>query len=118
MKFGLAFSSTFVLITSLGCATTPLPQDRVTSLHASIRSAEEVGAKKHPQAALHLELAEEELARAKQLSSMGNSDRAALFLQRATIDAELALAIAREEEAKVEAERAHVAVRRIQGETP
>lgn len=117
MKFGLAFLSTLVLLT-IGCATTPLPQDRVTSLHASIRSAEEVGAKKHPQAALHLELAEKELARAKQLNSIGDTDRALLFLQRATIDAELAMAIARKQEAKVETARAKVAVRRIQGETP
>jgi hypothetical protein len=118
MTFRVAFMSTLVLSTALGCATTSLPQDRVTSLQASMRSAEEVGAKDVPQAALHLKLAEEELARAKQLAALGDPERAELFLRRAAVDAELALALTREDEAQKEVTQANAAVRRIQGESP
>ena len=50
------------LLVITGCATATLPADRLTSLEASIRAADEVAAGQQPQPSLHVRLAEEELA--------------------------------------------------------
>ena len=52
------------------CAGTPLTTEAPS---AEIRAAQEVGAADVPQAALHLQLAKEELARAKHLSAAFDS---------------------------------------------
>lgn len=79
-----------------GCASVAPPNEKLASSQAAIRGAEEVGALAVPQAALHLKLAQEQVDQAKALMRDGESDRAALLLSRAQIDAELALALARE----------------------
>jgi hypothetical protein len=71
---------------------------------ASIRAAEEVGATHVPQAALHLQLAKEQFAAAK--AERSDRDRAARLLARAQVDAELALALARTESERSEAQTA------------
>lgn len=113
-----ALLCSFALLTLTACATATLAPDRLASSEAAIRSAEEVGAGKLPQAALHLKLAEEELAQAKVFAKNGDKERAELFLQRSAADAELALALARQEEAKVDADNALAAVLDIEGKTP
>lgn len=105
----------FALLAVSACATAALPPERLASSEAAIRSADEVGASKLPQAALHLKLAQEELAQAKQYAKDGDAARAELFLQRSDADSELAMSLTREEEAKVEADKAHAAVLTIQG---
>lgn len=79
-----------------GCASVAPPNEKLASSQAAIRGAEEVGARSVPQAALHLKLAQEQVDQAKVMIRDGESDRAALVLSRAQIDAELALALARE----------------------
>jgi hypothetical protein len=82
-----------------GCAAT-LRTEKSTS---GIRAAEEVGAENVPRAALHLQLAREELQRARALAKGGQMDRATSLLLRAEADAELAVALSREDTEKTEA---------------
>ena len=97
----------------VGCASAPLRTDKAAS---GIRAAEAVGASKVPQASLHLQLAREELALAKKLAEGGDEEKAASQLQRAEVDAELALALSREDAEKSEAEGAMERVRKLRNE--
>ncbi len=86
-----------------GCASTPMPAERLASAEAGIRGATEVGADGIPQASLHLKMARDQVAQAKGLSQNGDNERATMVLARAETDAELALALARENAARGEA---------------
>jgi hypothetical protein len=66
---------------------------------AAISAAREAGATEVPAAALHFKLAEEQLAEAKRAAS-DDARRAESLAMRAAEDAELARALARENEAK------------------
>jgi pyridoxal biosynthesis lyase PdxS len=94
-----------------GCASTPLPADQMASAQASIRAAGEVGAHDVPQAALHLQLAKEQVEHAKQLIKQDDNERARYVLARAESDAELALAEARD---RAESDQADQALREAQ----
>lgn len=83
-----------------GCASHPAPTEQVASSLAAVRGAEEVGARNVPEAALHLKLAEEQIEQAKRLMADGDNARAEDRAVRAYQDAELALAIARENNSK------------------
>ena len=89
----------------LGCASTPAPTERMATAEASIRGAQEVGATGSPQAALHLRLAQEQLAKAKGLIASGDNEAADRMLLRARADGELALALARANTAQVAAQQ-------------
>jgi hypothetical protein len=85
------------------CATSPLVTEKSTS---SIRAAEEVGADKVPRAALHLQYARESLEKARALAKDGQKDAATSMLMRSEADAELAIALSREDAERQEAEAA------------
>lgn len=114
MKTNLGWSSCIALALSLSaCAGTPVPAARVASAHAAVRGASEVGAADVPRAALHQRLAREQIARADVLIRDGDNDRAELVLERAESDAELALALAREDHSRHEAQLAVDRVRTL-----
>jgi hypothetical protein len=96
----------FVLISATmgACASTPAPYERVASSEAAIRGAHEVGSEQIPQAALHLKLAEEAVQKAKALIRDGDNQAASFVLLRAQADAELALALARENKTRSDAQ--------------
>lgn len=97
--------------TTVGCASSPsLHTDKTTS---GIRAAEEIGATKVPQAALHLQLAKEELERANALAKNDEKNRAISMLSRAEADAELAIALSRADAEKAEAQGAMDRVRQL-----
>jgi len=77
---------------------------------AAIAAAETAAPKDHPQASLHLKLARDQLQQAKRLMREDEDEKAGLLLQRATADAELALMLARETDAKEKAARARAQV--------
>ena len=81
-----------------GCGSYPPPTERMTTAEAAIRGAEEVNAAQIPRAALHLKLAQEQTDKAKRLMEDGYNERAELTLKRAQADAELAIAISKEQE--------------------
>ena len=98
-----------------GCAGEPLRTEASTS---GIRAAEEAGAAKIPQASLHLQLAKEELELAKGLAAKGDKEEAASMLLRAEADAELAVALSRENAERVEAIAAMERVRQLRRDNP
>jgi hypothetical protein len=106
----LAAAASAAAITAAGCSSAPLRTEKSTS---GIRAAEEVGAAGVPQAALHLQFAKEELAAAKQLSANGEGAKAQSMLLRAEADAELAVALSREDAEKTEAADAMERVRKL-----
>jgi hypothetical protein len=104
-----------VLAALAACATYPAPTEHLASSVAAVRGAQEVGASASPQAALHLRLAQEEVAKAKALMDQGNNERADSMTMRATADAELALALAREETARARTEESAA---KVQSQSP
>ncbi len=86
------------------CGSVPPPHEREASTTAAIRSAHEVGAEQVPQAALHLKLAQEQLDKGKILMNDGDNGRADYVFLRAQADAELALAFARENKTRMDAQ--------------
>lgn len=88
------------------CGGAPPPNDRVASATAAVRAAEVGGAQSVPAATLHLKRAKEGIEKAKALMANGDNEEADWALQRAEVDAELALAQARETSAKAEAQAA------------
>ena len=91
----------------LGCgATYPVPTQPLADPESAERSATELGAANQPKAQLHLQLAHEQLLRAKAAMQSGDNERATALLLRARSDAELAIALTREEAAKAGAQTA------------
>ena len=101
----IALASLAGLAAACGSSFQP-PTDRLASSEAAIRSARELGAQEHPQAALHVKLADEQVATARNLMQEGENERADLILQRAKTDAELAVMLTREKAAKTAANQA------------
>ncbi|SRR5690554_3791091 len=91
------------LVLSMGCATAPAPEQARTETVAAIRAAQEVGAMSQERAGYHLELAQEQLTRAERLIRSGRMEEAERMLNRAQADAELAIALTREEVLEAEA---------------
>jgi hypothetical protein len=100
MKSAIAAIVTASLWMLAGCGSTPPPTQRMTSAKASMRAAQELGADHIPKAQLHLQLAEEQVRHADELIDDGKMERADLLLQRADVDAQLAIAISRQDAAR------------------
>jgi hypothetical protein len=100
----------------LGCATTTTePTNRSWTLaEASVRAADQMGAQNVPHAAVPLQMAHRELERARALIDVGDDDRAMYVLARARVDAELSIALLREQETRGEAQRAMEQLKTIQ----
>lgn len=111
MRHELIIGSLVLAAAVAGCA--PAPALRTESSTSAIRAAEEVGASDVPGAALHLQLATEELDRARVLSDQGKKDEANSQLLRAEADAELAIVLSREDAEKSAAAQAMERVRRL-----
>jgi hypothetical protein len=87
-------------------ASIPAPTQPMADAQSASRSAREVGADRQPLAKLRVKLADEQIAEAKALIADGENERAAYVLLRARADAELALALAREQNALVDKQKA------------
>ena len=107
MLFTVAVAATTIIA---GCANVPLSTEASTS---GIRTAEEAGAAKVPQASLYLQLAKEEQGIAKGLAAKGEKEQAASMLLRAESDAELAVVLSHEDAEKAEAMAAVERVRQL-----
>ena len=112
MIFAVAAASIAIAV---GCTSAPLRTETSTS---DIRAAEEAGAGKVPEAALHLQLAKEELDRAKALAADGEKEKASYMLLRSEADAELAVALSRGDAEKSEARAAVERVRQLRQDNP
>lgn len=99
-------------VSSIGCGSYPAPTEKLVSSQGALRVAQEVNASAHPQAALHLKLAQEQVEQAKQMMADGNNERAEYVLMRAEADAELAEWLAREAQTKAQAQSAQEEVQK------
>jgi hypothetical protein len=100
----------------LACGSAPLNQAKVAEAQSSVSAAEAVGANDQPKAALHLQLARDEMAEARRLAAAGDGDNAALLLERARADAELALQLARTEQEQTKARQAWQKIQELEKE--
>jgi hypothetical protein len=83
-----------------GCSTSwPEPKQPLADAEAAARSAREVGAESQPAAKLEVTLADEQIAAAKESIEKDENERATYQILRARADAELALALAHEQNA-------------------
>lgn len=105
-----------ISLSTTNCAARAGLQTETSS--SAIRSAEELGAADVPQAALHLQLANEELAAAKTMNEDRRPNEAASMLLRAEADAELAIALSRADADREAAKAAVQRVRTLQIENP
>jgi hypothetical protein len=110
-RVSLVATAILLLAWPMGCGSYPPPTERMTTAEAAIRGAEEVNASQIPRAALHLKLAQEQTDKAKRLMEDGYNERAELTLKRAQSDAELAIAISKEQE---QVTRAHEAQAKLE----
>jgi hypothetical protein len=85
----------------VACASFPVPTQRMADAESAHRSAIEVGASTQPAAELHVKLAEEQMAQAKTRINDGDNKGADSLLIRSKADSELALALTREQGARV-----------------
>jgi hypothetical protein len=92
-----------------GCAASfPTPTQSLADAQSAERSASELGASSQPKAQLHLQLAHEQIAQANAAMKNGDNERANGLLLRARSDAELAIALTRDQSAKTGAQQAAV----------
>jgi hypothetical protein len=93
----------------LGCGGSfPAPTQDLAAAQSAERSAAELGAANQPQAQLHLELAREQMTQARAAMKDGDNEHADSLLIRARSDAELAIALTRDQSAKTDAQKATV----------
>ncbi len=106
----MKIQSSLVVISALSVvacgATFPAPTQRLADAESAQRSAQELGAASQPAAQLHLKLADEQMTRAKREMADGDNKDADSMLIRAKADSELALALAREQNARSDAQKA------------
>lgn len=94
------------VISHLGCAAVALPSKQLTDAKATIRAAAALGAANYPPAQMALERAREKVDKGEDLIKDDELKDATMMLERAVVDAELALALTKRERAKVEADKA------------
>ena len=109
----LSFFCSLGAAIGLSACAAEIPTERMQSSAAAIRAAEEVGAARVPQAALHLQLAKEQSDRAAKMIEDGEREEASLVLTRAEADANLALALARNAHEQHQAQAAGERVRAL-----
>ena len=102
--------SALVALFAVGCGGSAVPLDRLTDAKATVRAAQEAGAQSTPQAALHLKMANDELASAQKAIDDNDGDRARLLLNQAQADADLSLALARGTTEKQQAQQAQAKI--------
>ena len=103
-----------------GCSSTRPPTDTMEASAASIRGAEQAGAANVPRAALYLQLANEQSAKAKVLIASGgdhNMRAASNLLMRAAADGDLAIALADSDKDRIAAEQALADIRTYKQQT-
>lgn len=115
MKLPLSMVISFG-VAAAGCASTPIPADKLARSSAAVRGAEIANADQVPNAAAHLRLAREQMAEAKRLLKNGDNAQASYLLVRAEADADAAMNLAREAKAKEEAAQTIQMVRHMKSQ--
>jgi hypothetical protein len=101
---------------ALGCGSSfPPPNDEWAAAQADVGRAEAGGAPNVPDAKLHLQLAQEDLAKSKQLIDQDNK-RAASLIAVARVEAQLALSLAKQQSAQEAAQKAQADAQKAQAD--
>jgi len=111
--FGSGLLAAMLLV---ACGGAAVPTGKLTNAKATIRGAEEVGAEQNPKAAMHLKLARDQVARAERLIKQEEYENAALTLNQAQADADMALALAREATERKAAEQAKARIEELRSQ--
>lgn len=114
LKKPLGVVATSLLVAA--CGSGPIPQAKVVEAKSSVSAAEAVGAQDEPKASLHLKMATDAIVEAERLIADKKNDEAAAALDRAKLDADLALAMTREAQTKTSAEEAAKRVSELRAE--
>lgn len=101
----------------VGCASTYPKADRTAS-RMMISEAEALGAAQVPRAAMHLQLAKDQLAYGERLMADNENDAAFLAFERAEADAKLARALSRDHLLQREAAMAMQRVEQLRRSAP
>ncbi len=96
-----------LVVAGAGCGGAQPPTRAQSDAVAAVRSAEALDASATPASAYQLELARGEMQQADALIRQGRMEQARDVLERAKADAELAMALRREAQARDEAQDAH-----------
>jgi hypothetical protein len=107
IRTGCALAIAGALWATAGCGGAAPPTSTQTDAVAAVRSAETLGSDQTPAAAYQLELARGELQQADGLIHHGQMDEARRLLERAKADAQLAIALRREDQARSAAMETH-----------
>ena len=99
-----------------GCAASNFNQQRMVDTQAAVATVEELDEAEDPEVSLHLKYARDQLAAARRLADEGEGDEANRMLERAYVDAQLALAMARTERSRKEAREAWAEVEALRTE--
>ena len=108
------FTTAVVTFSVVACGGSSLPPAKIAETQSSVSAAAAVGADQHPQAALHLKMARDQLKQAQDLADNGKDDQAKLVLQRADADAQVALMLTREAEASANVRKTQADVQALQ----
>jgi hypothetical protein len=110
IRFGLSMTIAGGLCAVAGCGGAPLPIHAQTDAVAAVRSADELGSTETPLAAYQLELARGEVRDAETLIRQGHMEQARDSYELAKINAELAMSLRREDQARTtsDAARSHI----------
>ena len=112
MRFG---AIAVVTVFGVACGSSfPPPNDEWSAAKEDIGRAESGGAPQVPDAKLHLKLAEEDLAKSKQLIDTDNR-RAASLIALARVEAQLALSLAKQQAAQEAAQSAAMDLQKAKG---
>lgn len=110
----LMIISGILAIAASACASGgPIPADKLSRAQAAVRGAQEMGAERNTNAAVHLQNARQELASGRKLVLDGEQDRAVPMLLRAEADAELAMNTTRESAAMAETQKTQTELRAL-----
>lgn len=104
-------------LTLAACGGATMPARERTSAIAAVRAAREIGAQNNPDASFHLALADEGVAQAEALLVGGRMAEAQRLFLRASVDAELAMALQREADARAGATQSHQHIEAQRGNT-
>lgn len=109
----LACCTAAAVLVAGGCASSAMVQPELRKAKANIRAAETVGADKHPQAALYLKRAHDNLKRARGLIEEDEFESAKRAVEQARVDAELSMVLAQAEKTRQAALHAQSEVEKL-----
>ena len=103
------------LVTAAGCATTPIPNEKIAVAKASLQHAEQSGA---PELApVEMSQARDKLARAEKAAADHDAQPATQLAEQANVDAQLAEATAQEKKSRKAATEFDASMQALRQET-